>query len=175
MNTLYFTLEGAELKHLSEADPKLHHLIKAIGPIKITLNKDYYRSLVKSIIGQQLSLKAAQTISTRVEKIWSNFDPETFDSMEDDLLRGCGISRLKIKYLRDLTQKYVSGEVDFTTLHLLQDDEVIKTLTNIKGIGKWTAEMFLIFSLGRLNILSYSDVSIRNGIKWLYGLSKEDE
>lgn len=175
MNTLPFTLENEEVKYLTEKDPGLSLLIHKIGPIELQLDKDYYRSLVKRIVGQQLSIKAAQTIFTRVEVVWKNLDPKRLNEVEDQTLRDAGLSRAKITYLRDLTEKHLSGEVDFSTIQLMEDEQVIEALTKIKGVGKWSAEMFLIFSLGRLNILSTQDVSIRNAIKWLNNMSKEED
>ncbi|UOR13661.1 DNA-3-methyladenine glycosylase family protein [Halobacillus amylolyticus] len=172
MDKLYFTLEDESIKYLSQIDPQLNNLIKVIGTIDIPLNKDYYRSIVKQIIGQQLSLKAAHTINTRLEEIWPNLQPELLENLSDEQIRSAGVSRPKIKYIRELTQKHLSNEVDFSSIHLLENEEVIKTLTSITGIGRWTAEMFLIFSLGRLNVLSYGDVSIKNSIRWLYQLEK---
>lgn len=175
MNTLQFTLENEEVKYLAEKDPNLSSLIHKIGPLDLQLDKDYYSSLVKRIVGQQLSIKAALTIFTRVEAVWKNLDPKRLYEIEDQTLRDAGLSRAKINYLRDLTEKHLSGDVDFSTIQLMDDEQVIQALTKIKGVGKWSAEMFLIFSLGRLNILSTQDVSIRNAIKWLNNMSKEED
>ncbi|UOQ92190.1 DNA-3-methyladenine glycosylase 2 family protein [Halobacillus shinanisalinarum] len=174
MDKLYFTLEDDRIKHLSQIDPELNNLIKVIGTIDIPLKTDYHRSIVKQIIGQQLSLKAAHTINTRLEEIWPNLQPELLEGLSDEQIRSVGVSRAKLKYIRELTEKHLSNEVDFSSIHLLEDEEVIKTLTDIKGIGRWTAEMFLIFSLGRLNVLSYGDVSIKNSIRWLYQMEKDE-
>ncbi|MBM6618014.1 DNA-3-methyladenine glycosylase family protein [Bacillus suaedaesalsae] len=174
MDTLKFSLESDEVKILTENDSHLLKLVRHIGTIELILETNYFNSLVKQIVGQQLSLKAAQTIFTRVEGVWGNLDPNKLSGIEDDVLRGAGLSRSKITYLRDLTEKHLSGEINFSTIHLLDDEEVIQTLTKIKGVGKWTAEMILIFSLGRLNTLSPQDVSIKNAIKWLYNEEEVD-
>lgn len=174
MNQLHFTLESKEIKYLLEADPKLNRLIKAIGPIHFSLHKNYYQSIVKQIIGQQLSLKAAATICHRLECIWPNYEAEQLKRITDEELRHVGVSRPKIKYIKDLTQKLLNGDIDLSTIDSLSDEEVLHVLTNVKGIGKWTAEMFLIFSLGRLNVLSYGDISIQNTIRWLYQIDKEE-
>ncbi|CAH0344174.1 DNA-3-methyladenine glycosylase 2 family protein [Bacillus sp. CECT 9360] len=174
MNKLYFTIDDDKVRHLSQADPKLKELIEVIGTIDIPLNTDFYRSIVKQIIGQQLSLKAAATIAGRVQEVWQDFNPELLDVLEDEQIRSAGVSRPKISYIRDLAQKHKLKEVDFSTIHLLEDEEVMTTLTSVKGIGKWTAEMFLIFSLGRLDVLSYGDVSIKNAIRWLYQIGKDE-
>lgn len=144
-----------------------------IGPIHIPLRTNYYQSIVKQIIGQQLSLKAAATICDRLDQIWPNFEAEKFNLISDHALRCVGVSRPKINYIKDLTEKYLNGDINLSTIATLDDRDVIELLTTVKGIGKWTAEMFLIFSLGRLNVLSYGDISIQNTIKWLYQIGKE--
>jgi DNA-3-methyladenine glycosylase II len=174
MEQLHFTIDDERVKYLSEMDTTLSKLIKTVGSVKVSLKKDYYETLVKQIIGQQLSLKAANTITGRVEKIWQNLDPYLLNDINDEEIRSTGVSRPKINYIRNLTQKYLSKEVDFSNLHILDEKEVIKVLTTVKGIGQWTAEMFLIFSLGRLDVLSYGDVSIQNAIRWLYQIEKDD-
>ncbi|QDP39839.1 DNA-3-methyladenine glycosylase family protein [Radiobacillus deserti] len=172
MKKLYFTIDHEFIQHLINRDPVLKKLIHKIGTIDITLQQNYYQSIVQQIIGQQLSLKAAATIIGRVEKQWKKFDPAIINELEDDVLRSAGVSKPKITYIRDLTEKHLTQEVDLSQLHLHSDEEVLQQLTSVKGIGKWTAEMFLIFSLGRLNVLSYGDVSIQNAIRWLYQLDK---
>ncbi|MDK7419253.1 DNA-3-methyladenine glycosylase 2 family protein [Bacillus paranthracis] len=173
MDKLHFTIDDERVKHLSEVDTTLSKLIKVVGTVEVPLKKDYYNSLVKQIIGQQLSLKAAHTIISRVEKIWGNFDPYLLNDIRDEEIRSAGVSTPKLKYIRNLTEKHLSNEIDFSSIHLLNDKEVIEILTSVKGIGNWTAEMFLIFSLGRLDVLSYGDISIKNAIKWLYQIEKE--
>ncbi|MEQ6390993.1 DNA-3-methyladenine glycosylase 2 family protein [Bacillaceae bacterium S4-13-58] len=173
MEKYYYTYNHPHALHLSEVDPILKKLIEKVEVIDVPLRKDYYNSIVKQIIGQQLSLKAAHTITNRVLQLWGNFDPILLEQIDNDQLRNTGVSRPKISYIRDLTNKHINGEVDLKTIHLLKDEDVIERLTSVKGIGKWTAEMFLIFSLGRMNILSFGDVSIQNAIRWLYKLEKD--
>lgn len=174
MDRLSFNLESEEVKYLYHADPTLGNIIKAIGTVDIPLSKDYYSSIVKQIIGQQFSLKAAATIKERLENIWPNLQAELLEKITDEQIRCVGVSRPKITYIRELTHKHLSGEVDLSKIDMLGDEDVIKVLTSVKGIGTWTAEMFLIFSLGRLNILSYNDISIRNAIRLLYQMEKDD-
>lgn len=138
------------------------------------MKENYYQSIVKQIIGQQLSLKAAATINNRLENIWPNLRPGILENIDDEELRSAGVSRPKIKYIRDLSQKYLKEEIHLEKIHMLGDEEIISVLTSVKGIGKWTSEMFLIFSLGRQDILSYTDVSIKNAIRWLYQIDKEE-
>ncbi|UFU00636.1 DNA-3-methyladenine glycosylase 2 family protein [Radiobacillus kanasensis] len=174
MGKFYFTMEDDKVQHLINRDPILEKLIRKIGTIHMKLSQDYYRSIVQQIIGQQLSLKAAATIIGLVEQIWSDFNPELIGDIEDEVIRGAGVSKPKIKYIRDLTDKHLTKEVDLSAIHSHEDAEVLKQLTSVKGIGKWTAEMFLIFSLARLDVLSYGDVSIQNAIRWLYQIEKEE-
>ncbi|MHC0038589.1 DNA-3-methyladenine glycosylase family protein [Pseudoneobacillus sp. C159] len=175
MNPFILTLEDDRVQTLCKQDELLGKLIHMVGSITdITLNTDYYRSMVRGIIGQQLSVKAAGTIANRVMAVWEDFEPEKLKNVTDEDLRNAGVSWAKIKYIRHLTENVLTGELDFNTLPKLSDEEVIQKLTKIKGIGKWTAEMFLIFSLGRLNILSHGDVSIQNSIRWLFQIPKEE-
>ncbi|KKI93495.1 hypothetical protein WQ54_04515 [Bacillus sp. SA1-12] len=158
-----------KLNILSQNDPILGKFIEVIGELKLNQRDDHYLSLVKSIIGQQLSVKAAGTIIDRFEKLLGGIiTPEKVFMLSEDEIRSSGISRSKTNYIKDLSQKVLNKEVRLDTLKALPNDEVIAELTSVKGIGKWTAEMFLIFSLGRENVLSYLDVGLQRGAKWLY-------
>lgn len=172
MDRIQFALNDVEVQYLIQSDPKLETLIKIVHRVEIDLDSNYYRSLVRQIIWQQLSWKAAASITKRVESLWGGYDPETFLQIPEESWRSTGLSRQKIRYIRDLTEKVLSGQVDFERFYRLGDREVIQELERVKGIGRWTAEMFLIFSLGRLNVLSFKDVSIQNAVRWLYGIPK---
>lgn len=168
------TLEDEKVKFLCQSDERLRQLVYSVGSIEnFSLETDYYKSLVKRIIGQQVSLKVAAIFEKRVQLLWENFNPETFQYVKETNLRKAGLSYRKISYIKDLTEKYLHGELDFDILPSLSNQEVIKELTRVKGIGQWSAEMFMIFSLGRLNILSFTDVSIQNSIRWLYNIPEE--
>ncbi|MFC5732331.1 hypothetical protein [Cytobacillus gottheilii] len=108
MEKLFFSTEDTRVIHLSEVDNRLKKLINKIGTIDIPLSQNYYSSLVKQIIGQQLSLKAALTITKRVENVWPNFDPLLIDTIDENELRSAGVSGAKVKYIKDLTQKHIS-------------------------------------------------------------------
>ncbi|QOR67942.1 DNA-3-methyladenine glycosylase 2 family protein [Cytobacillus suaedae] len=154
---------------LSKNDPVLGQFIEIIGVLELTKRNDHYLSLVNSIIGQQLSVKAAGTIFNRfVELTNHEITPEIVLGLSEDQMREIGISRPKISYMKDLSQKVVDKEINLDSLQELGNDEAILALTTVKGIGKWTAEMFLIFSLGRENVLSHLDVGLHRGAKWLY-------
>lgn len=161
--------EAIEIKTLCRQDPQVAKLANLIGDFKIDLREDKFISLIRSIIGQQLSLKAAGTISTRLHGILdNNLDPESVSNLDNESLRGVGISKQKIGYIRDLCQNVKTGKLNLHELDFLNDEEVIKKLTEVKGIGDWTAEMFLIFTLGRENVLSLGDISLQRACKWLY-------
>ncbi|WP_286228332.1 DNA-3-methyladenine glycosylase family protein [Neobacillus mesonae] len=161
-------------KILSDKDPILGKFISMIGELDLKKTQDYYTSLLRSIIGQQLSAKAAATIFARFTLLTNgDFTPSTILSLPDEEIRGIGISYPKIKYMKNLSQKVLDKEIDFDTLDQLDNQTVIAALTNVKGIGKWTAEMFLIFSLGRENVLSLLDVGLQRGAKWLYNSTDE--
>ncbi|GAB4072205.1 DNA-3-methyladenine glycosylase [Barrientosiimonas marina] len=154
---------------LAASDAQMQKLITVIGKVVVPMRPDYFRSLARSITGQQISVKAAETIFSRLEKrVEGHMTPEMICQVSDDQLRATGLSGQKTRYLRDLAAKIQDGTIDFTHLHALTNQAVIKQLTAIKGIGKWTAEMFLIFSLGRMNVLATDDVGLQRGAKWLY-------
>ncbi|QIZ07621.1 DNA-3-methyladenine glycosylase 2 family protein [Priestia megaterium] len=161
-----------KLEYLSKKDPILGRLIDIIGQLALYKREDHYISLVKSIIGQQLSVKAAGTIIARFMNFTGcTITPDKIIMFSDETLREIGISYRKIKYIKDLSQKVLDKEIKLEALDKLSNEEVINTLTNVKGIGIWTAEMFLIFSLGRENVLSLLDVGLQRGAKWLYNCS----
>lgn len=168
-NILKIDCKSPKLSGLRDSDSRLEELMGLIGDYTLNLKTDYFESLVRAIVGQQLSIKAAGTIWNRTLTLCGSISPETVLSVDAEKLRGSGISKSKILYIKDLSQKVMDGEIMFQEIISLPDDQVIETLTRVKGIGKWTAEMFLIFSLGRLDVLSLDDAGLRRGIKWLYG------
>ena len=168
--------------HFKNVDKKIFELISKFGEINFSISHKksfafHFENLVSSIIGQQLSLKAARTIEQRVKLILKNeITPESILDSEDDDLRKTGLSYSKISYIKNLSNSILNGKLDLRTVDVLSDDEVITVLTKVKGIGKWTAEMFLIFSLKRPDVFSLTDVGLLNSIKKLYGdrLSKDE-
>lgn len=153
-------------------DKYIGPLIKKYGPCKIKKRKksQYFASLVGEIIGQQLHGKAASTIYGRLEKELSGeVVPEKILRKRDITLRKCGLSFAKIKYAKDLSRRVKSRRLKVEDLDKLPDEEVIEELTKVKGIGKWTAEMFLMFSLARPDVFPIDDLGIRKGMKKLLG------
>lgn len=159
---------------LKASDQKLAVIISKVGPCAITPHSNYYKELVESIISQQLSIKAAATITQRFRSLTkSEFPtPEQIVSFSFDELRAVGLSGAKVKYIQDLAQHVIDGRLDVKSLPDLTNEEIIVELTDVKGMGEWTAHMFLIFSLGRLDVLPVGDLGIRRGIQILYELDE---
>ncbi len=149
-------------------DTELRKLVSYIGDINLTISSNRLDNLIKSIIGQLLSPKSANTIYQRLILISGEITTESLASLSDESLKEIGISRQKISYIRNLVFALNTNRVNLNKLDKLDNNEVIATLTQIKGIGKWTAEMFLIFSLGRMNVLSVGDIGLQRACKWLY-------
>lgn len=172
MAKLEFKIGDTILQALCSSDPRLALLINTIGDYQLHLRTDYFSSLVRSIIGQQLSVGVAQTIWERAKVLCTDVTPKVITCLSDDELKKIGISGKKISYLKDLSQRVLNGELDLNGFVSLPDNEVINRLVKVKGIGIWTAEMFLIFSLGRLDVLSVGDLGLKRSIQWLYGLKR---
>ena len=158
-------------EHLKKADPVLRPVIERVGPCTVRPNGEYYQELVDAIISQQLSVHAARSIENRFRELFGGHFPAPDEILSTDVetLRGIGFSRAKAAYVLDLAQHVVEGKVRFDHLDGLSNDEVIAELVAVKGIGEWTAHMFLMFCMGRTDILPVGDLGIRNGIRKLYG------
>ncbi|MCX6738142.1 MAG: DNA-3-methyladenine glycosylase [Candidatus Parcubacteria bacterium] len=161
------------IQHFKKNDPILFSfykkgIIKELKPIK---KQEYFLSLCESIVYQQLSGKAAQTIYSRFEKLFSKKEitPRKILSMPDNKLRSAGLSEGKTKYIKSLAQHIRDKSLNFDNFDKLSNEEILDKLVQVKGIGPWTAEMFLMFSMGRPNVFSGGDLGIKNGMKKLYG------
>ncbi|MDQ3644351.1 MAG: DNA-3-methyladenine glycosylase [Actinomycetota bacterium] len=168
---------GVAFEHLLGADPVLAALVKAHGPLDSEHRRrgrptEAYGALLRSIVGQQLSTKAARTIYGRLIDLYGGHDPapEQILATEAEVLRGVGLSRAKAAYLRSLAEHVIYGELELDRLPELDDDEVIAQLTAVKGLGPWTAHMFLIFHLGRPDVLPVGDLGVRRAVELAYGL-----
>jgi DNA-3-methyladenine glycosylase II len=157
----------------------LRALIDERGPIDPNTDRrrsrpDAFGALARAIVGQQLSTKAARSIWERVIAALGEDEPSPAAILgaEEEALRGAGLSRSKVAYLRDLAGKVESGELDLERISELPDEDVIAELVEIKGIGRWTAEMFLIFHLGRPDVVSTGDLGIRRAVQIAYGLDE---
>jgi DNA-3-methyladenine glycosylase II len=171
MSSLQQTYQQAA-DHLSAHDPHLATVIAKYGLCTIQPHTNYYQDLVESIIGQQLSVKAAASIRDRFKGLFGGKLPSPEEILTKDVeeLRSVGFSRAKANYVRDLAQHVVDGKVTFDHLPSASNDEIIAELTDVKGIGEWTVHMFLMFCMGRLDILAHGDLGVKNGIMKLYGL-----
>ncbi len=164
---------NSAVKHLSKNDKVLSTIIKNIGIINLTRQKKYFNLLLGSIISQQLSTYAASSIHKRFMDFFKNNpQPEFILRTDDSALRLLGLSNAKVKYVKDLSEKILSGEVKLKGFAKMSDDDIIAELTKVKGIGEWTAHMFLLFTLGRLDILPFGDLGIRKSIMVNYRLKK---
>ena len=164
----YFEYGEKELLYLKKKDKKLGAAIERIGMIKRKVNPDVFSALTESIIGQQISNKAAATVCKKLQDL-SGMQPEKLHGLSQEEIQACGMSMRKAGYIKGLAKHCVEKTVDFTGLNEMSDAKIIKTLTQIDGIGVWTVEMLLIFSLARPNVVSFGDLAIRRGMMNLYG------
>ncbi|MDY0074464.1 MAG: DNA-3-methyladenine glycosylase [Acholeplasmataceae bacterium] len=169
MKTIVYQHESEITKYLIERDPKLSELFDKQKQVTVYVSDNYYESLIDTIIAQQLSGKAAATISKRVHTFFNeDITPENLIKADDESLRALGVSYPKIKYLKSLAEHMIDQSVDFSQLDNMSNQEVIDMLIQIKGIGVWSAQMFLMFSLGREDVFSPLDLGLRNAVKHLY-------
>jgi DNA-3-methyladenine glycosylase II len=176
-------MSAAAAKRLAASDPTMAALIERIGEIDLATRlgrrreerpADAYGALLRAIVGQQLSTKAARTIYLRVVDLFGGRTPAPealLEASEEDL-RGCGLSGRKVEYVRDLASHVLSGELELDRLDELPDEQVIEEIVAVRGLGQWTAEMFLIFHLERPDVLSGGDLGIRKAVGIEYGLDE---
>jgi DNA-3-methyladenine glycosylase II len=170
--------EDAGFRYLLECgDPVMAALVERIGPLDHAARRrgrpdDAYASLVRTIVGQQLSTKAARTIYARLVGLFGDNPPTPAEliAAEEADLRAAGLSRQKIGYLRDLAHRVHHGELELEILHELPDEEVAARITAVKGLGQWSADMFLMFHLRRPDVLPVGDLGIRRAVEIAYGL-----
>ncbi len=164
-------LRAAE-KHLAKNDRALAALIAQFGPVTLKPRSDHYGQLVRSIVGQQLSAKAARSIWARVLVLFDDKMPlpDQLVAADSEALRACGLSYAKIGYIKDLAQHILDKRLDLTHISTMPNDQLIEQLTAVKGIGEWSAHMFMIFGLGRLDVLPVGDLGIRKAVQNVYRL-----
>lgn len=159
--------------HLEASDPVLREVIRRVGPFEPSFEPDLWWSLVESIVGQQLSIQAAATIAGRLERLapeGARPGPDAILAAPEAELRACGLSRAKTASVRDLAARWLAGSLDPARIPGMDDEEVVAELTRVRGIGRWTAEMILIFTLGRPDVLPVDDVGIQVAAQLAYGL-----
>jgi len=169
---LKYDLNDERVQYLIRTDETLGKLIRYIGTSELAIEKDGFKCLVKYIVGQQISDKARETIWQRICTTFGNLAPDIMLSTSDSDLRRVGLSGSKVEYIKTLAEGIIEKRIDFEVFQTLSNKEIITELTALKGIGQWTAEMYLIFSLGRENVLSKGDGTIRRTIQWMYDLKE---
>lgn len=176
MNSPKRTSPAKVKAHFKKVDPKIYPFVKDVDfsdlPTLLKNESEYFERLCKIIVGQQLSGKAASTIYGRFKELFSGkkITAERVLKLSDKKLREVGMSWSKVSFLKDLAKKTLKKEIAYSRLHEMTDEEVMKELTQVKGIGSWTAEMFLMFAIGREDVFSHADLGLRNGMKKVYGL-----
>jgi len=165
----------AARKHIAKRDPVMRDIVKAIGPFELEVRGEPYQSLLRAILYQQLAGPAAAAIERRFLAIFDGAIPEAEQLMAaaDEDLRAAGVSRQKSGYMRSLAEQFASGGLSNRAIRRSTDDDVIAEVTRIKGIGRWTADMLLIFCLGRPDVLPVGDLGVQNSIRAAYGLDSQ--
>jgi len=170
LNSITLSAESVSVKKLCAKDKRLAKVISMVGPITYTThNDDPYRFMVHEIIEQMLSIKAGAKIFERLDELCNgNINPLTVSNLSEEEIKSTGTSSNKARYIKCLTNSVIAGDINFAELEHLSDEDVIKRLTTIKGIGIWTAKMYLIFVLDRQNVLPTEDVAFLQSFCWLY-------
>jgi DNA-3-methyladenine glycosylase II len=168
----FFEYGYTEIEHLKRRDKKLGEAIDRIGMLQREIKPDPFTALISSIVSQQISKKAAETVWNRLSILVERITPENIAKVSLDEIQSCGMSARKAGYIQGIANAATSGMVNFDTLHTLCDEAIIKNLSSLNGVGVWTAEMLLIFSLCRPDVVSYGDLAIRRGMMNLYGLKE---
>lgn len=174
------SIEEAGFQYLLDcSDPVMSSLVARIGPLDLARRRrgrpnDAFGALVRSVVGQQLSTKAARTIYERLAALFGGRVPSPAELLaaDEEALRTAGLSGRKTEYLRDLARKVESGDLDLDSLHRLTNEEVANRLVSVRGLGRWTADMFLMFHLDRPDVLPVGDLGIRRAVERLYGLAE---
>jgi len=162
-------------RHLSRADPVMRRVIGRVGPCTLAPRRDYFVVLCKAIFTQQISTAVAAVLFGRFRDLFPMRRPtpglvlEALRSRPAEVIRHCGLSRQKAEYVRDLAQHFVDGRIPTRRLASMDDEAVVEALVNVKGIGRWTAEMFLIFTLNRPDVLPVDDLGLQEGVREIYG------
>lgn len=164
----YFEYGKKEIEYLKKKDKRLAVAIERIGKVEREVMPDLFEALVNAIVGQQVSMKAQATIWQRMKEGIGEITPETILGIEPEELKAYGISMRKVSYIRDAAENIVSGRLDLEKLENMGDEEVCKILSGLRGVGVWTAEMLMLFSMQRPDVFSYGDLAIRRGLCMLH-------
>lgn len=161
--------------HLLKSDPKLESILGLKLAFSLGQNGNHFEELAQSIVSQQLSGKAADAIVDRILKLAKTEkfpDAKKILKLKEEDLRNCGLSYAKVSYIKDLAAKTQAGELEFDKFDEMNDEQIIAELTKVKGIGRWTVHMFLMFALGREDVWAVGDLGLKKGVQRLYGLKK---
>ena len=164
----YFKYPNEAVVYLKEKDPTLGVAIEKIGPINRPVMPDLFPSLMNSIVGQQISTKAHATVWKRITDALGEVTPEKIATADDNYLQSFGLSFRKVAYMKQAAESVLNEEINLAALTSKSDEDVCKELSALPGIGVWTAEMLMTFSMNRLNILSYGDLAILKGMRMIY-------
>lgn len=165
---MYFEYNDKEIQYLKEKDKKLGAVINQIGHIYREVDDRLYTSLIHHIIGQQISTKAHMTVWKRMLEKYHQVTPQTLKSVTRDELQQLGMTFRKADYILDLTAKVNNGEIDLENLDNQTDENIMKILSSLNGIGEWTVEMIMIFCMQRPHVFSYGDMAIHRGLRMIY-------
>lgn len=167
---MIFNYGEKEIEYLKSRDKKLGAAIDKIGMIEREIIPETFTAIVSSVVSQQISNKAAETVWKRLVNLLGKITPERIEAVSLSEIQGCGMTIRKAGYIKGIANSAITGELNFETLHTFTDSEIIKKLSSLNGVGIWTAEMLLIFSLCRPDVVSYGDLAIRRGMMNLYNL-----
>ena len=165
---MYFPYTDAETEYLKSRDPKLAEVIDALGHIDREMDDDLFPAVIHHIVAQQISAPALKTVWSRLQGAAGSLTPESIHTMTIDDLQSCGMTFRKAEYIKDFADQVYNGSFDLTEIQEMSDEEAIRKLSSLRGIGIWTAEMILLFSLGRKNIFAYDDLAVQRGLRMVY-------
>ncbi|MCR4667715.1 MAG: DNA-3-methyladenine glycosylase 2 family protein [Desulfovibrio sp.] len=173
MDKAVFAVSGSACRYLTERDPRLGAVISRIGPVERQIIPDLFSALVHAIVGQQISGKAQASIWKRVlDLLGYPLLPGNVLSLDEPALRACGLSARKVGYIREAARRIETGALDLAGLSSIEDEACIGELLALPGVGRWTAEMLLIFSMKRPDVFSIADLGIQRGIRMLYRIER---
>ena len=175
MENKYFLYDESLLEHFKDKDEILYCYMKERGFIERLVTPDIFESIVNTIVSQLISTKAADAIYLKIKNLLGEVTPENVDKVDWDELRACGLTKAKTNSIKEIAARILDGRLQLEEFSNMTDEEITKELIQVKGIGNWTAEMILIFTLGRMDVVSYKDLGIRRGMMKLYNLSELDE
>lgn len=175
MKREYFLYDENVFEHFKDRDETLYKYMKSRGLLERAVNPNVFESIVDTIVSQLISTKAADAIYLKIKNKLGEVTPENIDKIDWEELRACGLTKAKTNSIKEIAARILDGRLQISEFLNMTDEEITSELIQVKGIGTWTAEMILIFTLGRMDVVSYKDLGIRRGMKKLYGLEDIDE